>query len=204
MDEPPPPSLIDWQGEPWTPATRPGRASEQPLHRAARQLPVDRRRTGRTRRACRSPPSSSAAGGARLAPLVYQAFDWEHGVFLGATMGSETTAAATGAVGMVRRDPMAMLPFCGYNMGDYFGHWLEMGRRVPSPPAIFHVNWFRKDAAGPLPLAGLRREHARAALDHRPRGGPRRRRRRRSASCPRRTRSTWQASISPRTSASTA
>ena len=79
---------------------------------------------------------------------MYESFDWQHGVFVGATMASETTAAATGDVGITRRDPMAMLPFCGYNMADYFGHWLEMGRRIPKPPNIFHVNWFRKGADG--------------------------------------------------------
>jgi phosphoenolpyruvate carboxykinase (GTP) len=86
---------------------------------------------------------------ATVQPLVSESFDWEHGVFLGATMSSETTAAAAGAVGELRFDPMAMLPFCGYNMADYFGHWLEMARRHPNEmPRIFVVNWFRKDAEG--------------------------------------------------------
>ena len=122
-------------------------------------------------------------GGRRstVVPLVTEALDWEHGVFLGSVMGSEKTAAAAGTVGELRFDPFAMLPFCGYNMADYFAHWLEIGRTAGAKlPKIFYVNWFRKDDDGPLPVARLRRELARARLGVRPlrrpgRGASRRR-----------------------------
>jgi phosphoenolpyruvate carboxykinase (GTP) len=144
---PPPSGLINWKNELWDtskgPAAHPNARYTVPAHQSPSISPKWEAPEG-------VPISAFIFGGrrARVAPLVYESFDWQHGVFVGATMASETTAAATGNVGIVRRDPMAMLPFCGYNMADYFGHWLEMGKKIPKPPKIFHVNWFRKGADG--------------------------------------------------------
>ena len=147
-DDPAPPEALNWQGRPWSPSSL-----EKAAHPNSRfTVPATQCRT-------LSPEFDNPEGvpidailfGARRqrrVPLVYQSNDWTHGTFLGATLSSETTAAATGKVGVLRRDPMAMLPFCGYNMGDYFAHWLEVGTSVSRPPRIFRVNWFRTGEDG--------------------------------------------------------
>ena len=149
MNKTPPTNAEDWQGRPWNGET----STEKGAH------PNSRFTAPAKNCPCISPEfdnpqgvpiSAIIFGGrrAKTAPLVYQSRSWQHGVFVGSIMASETTAAATGAVGVLRRDPMAMRPFCGYHMGDYWQHWLDMGKKIPNPPKIFNVNWFRTDDDG--------------------------------------------------------
>ncbi|HAH06863.1 MAG TPA: phosphoenolpyruvate carboxykinase (GTP) [Elusimicrobia bacterium] len=150
----PPEGALDWRGKPWKPGMKDekgdpvvGAHPNSRFTAPARNCPCISPRWEDPQGV---PISAIVFGGRRerLAPLVFESFDWNHGVYVGATAASERTAAQVGKLGEVRRDPMAMLPFCGYNMADYFNHWIDMGRRIPKAPRIFHVNWFRKDEKG--------------------------------------------------------
>ena len=150
LDKNPPENAVNWKGEPWN-----GKKSSEPGAHPNSRFTAPAKNCPCISKEFDSPngvPISAIVFGGRRAqttPLVYQSFDWDNGVFIGSTVASETTAAATGEVGIVRRDPMAMLPFCGYNMGDYFSHWIQIGKTLgDNAPKIFNVNWFRVDEDG--------------------------------------------------------
>jgi phosphoenolpyruvate carboxykinase (GTP) len=158
LDKNPPADAVDWKGRPWNgkEATEPGAHPNSRFTAPAKNCPCI---SSEFENPQGVPISAFVFGGrrAKLAPLVYEAFDWNHGVFVGSAMASETTAAAAGAVGVVRRDPMAMLPFCGYNMSDYWQHWIDIGATVDpdKQPKFFNVNWFRKTADGKFAWPGF-------------------------------------------------
>jgi phosphoenolpyruvate carboxykinase (GTP) len=156
MTDAPPAHLTDWRGESWTPES--GRPAAHPNSRFTTPLERCPSLDAHWNDPAGVPISGFVFGGrmSRDMPLVFQAFNWAHGVYSAATMGSEATAAAEAGLPPMRRDPMAMLPFCGYNMADYWGHWLGLGRKIPNPPRIFRVNWFRRDAHGKFIWPGFR------------------------------------------------